>query len=511
MRIKVADTTQKIAFVAYDSTDHISRKTGLSSFTVYYSRNGGAAAAMTTPTVAELDASNMEGDYILTVDEAGMVSAKGELVMHISAAGMDDVTLAVEIVDNFEKDVLDAVNALNDLSAAQVNTEVDIALADYDAPTKAELDSGFAALNDLSAAEVNAEVDTALSDYDAPTKAELDSGFAALNNISTAEVNAEVDTALADIHLDHLLAVDTGASLPGVAGSILQDLLEDDAGTWRYNINALETAPSGTGASAEAIADAVWDELKAGHVISGSFGETNQIGVPSATLGDYKADISTLETRLSAARAGYLDNLNGHTPQTGNSYARLGDPAGASIAADLLTIDNLVDDLESRVSAVRAGYLDELAAANIPSDIDTLLSRITAAVALASVCTEARLSELDAANLPTDVATVDTVVDAIKAKTDNLPSGIAKNVELANFQVLMVLSSDHVTAATGKTVTGQISKDGGAFDAVTNSISEIGNGMYKVTLTATEMNSDVITLKFTETDCDQRTITVYTT
>lgn len=34
--------------------------------------------------------------------------------------------------------------------------------------------------------------------------------------------------------------------------------------------------------------------------------------------------LNTLLTRLSAARAGYLDNLNGHTPQTGDSYARIG-------------------------------------------------------------------------------------------------------------------------------------------------------------------------------------------
>ena len=44
------------------------------------------------------------------------------------------------------------ITGLNNLSAADVNTEVDTALADYDAPTKAELDAGFAALNDLSAA-----------------------------------------------------------------------------------------------------------------------------------------------------------------------------------------------------------------------------------------------------------------------------------------------------------------------------------------------------------------------
>lgn len=75
----------------------------------------------------------------------------------------------------------------------------------------------------------------------------------------------------------------------------------------------------------------------------------------------------------------------------------------------------------------------------------------------------------------------------------------------------MVLSSDHVTASTGETVTGTISKDGGAFAALTNAISEIGNGMYKVNLTQTEMNADVITLKFTAANSDQRVITVYTT
>jgi hypothetical protein len=105
---------------------------------------------------------------------------------------------------------------------AQINAEADTALADYDPPTKAELDTGLAALptaaenadamwdeakaghvgagsfgaevqahalssevlalNDLSAAQVNAEVDTALADYDPPTKAELD---ALIGTVST--------------------------------------------------------------------------------------------------------------------------------------------------------------------------------------------------------------------------------------------------------------------------------------------------------------------------------------
>ena len=109
------------------------------------------------------------------------------------------------------------------------------------------------------------------------------------------------------------------------------------------------------------------------------------------------------------------------------------------------------------------------------------------------------------------VDAVQTDATAIKAKTDNLPSGIAKNVALSNFQAYMVLSSDHVTAATGKTLTGTISKDGGAFASLTNAITEIANGLYKVNITQTEMNADVITLKFTETDCDQRVVVIHTT
>jgi len=58
------------------------------------------------------------------------------------------------------------------------------------------------------------------------------------------EVESEVNDALVVLHLDHLLAVDTGGTLPGVSGALWQDLLEDDGGTWRFIANALETAPS---------------------------------------------------------------------------------------------------------------------------------------------------------------------------------------------------------------------------------------------------------------------------
>jgi len=45
-------------------------------------------------------------------------------------------------------------------------------------------------------------------------------------------------------------------------------------------------------------------------------------------------------------------------------------------------------------------------------------------------------------------------------------------------------------------VTGQISKDGGAFAALTNAVTEVGLGHYKVDITAAEMNANGITLVF---------------
>jgi len=115
--------------------------------------------------------------------------------------------------------------------------------------------------NDLSAAQVNAEVDTALSDYDGPTKTEMDASFAALNDLSEAQVNAEVDAALADIHLDHLFAVDYDpAAKPGVATALLNEIIGNDAGVSQFTANALELAPTG-GDATEAKQDAIITDL----------------------------------------------------------------------------------------------------------------------------------------------------------------------------------------------------------------------------------------------------------
>ena len=91
-----------------------------------------------------------------------------------------------------------------------------------------------------------------------------------------------------------------------------------------------------------------------------------------------------------------------------------------------------------------------------------------------------------------------------------IQSGIQKNTALTKFQFLMTDSTNH-NPATGLTVTGTVSKDGGAYGAISpDTITEVGTGMYEVDLSATEMNANNVSLRFTATGADDLNITLRT-
>ncbi|TIL79325.1 MAG: hypothetical protein E5Y89_12845, partial [Mesorhizobium sp.] len=114
MRIPSGKTDQKLFFVAVDSTDLKTRKTGLSAFTVYRSRNGGTATVYTTPTIAELSAANMPGVYALTIDEDTTIASTSdseEMALHITCATMAPVTRVFEL---YRRDTTSGTTALVD-------------------------------------------------------------------------------------------------------------------------------------------------------------------------------------------------------------------------------------------------------------------------------------------------------------------------------------------------------------------------------------------------------------
>lgn len=322
---------------------------------------------------------------------------------------------------------------------------------------------------------------------------------AALNNLSAAQVNAEVDTALADIHLDHLLAVTYDpASKPGAADALLNELVESDGGVARYTANALEQAP--TGGSAPTVTQ-IRQEMDAN----------------STQLAAIVADTNELQTDW--ANGGRLDNiLDARASQT--SVDDL--PTNAELATALAAADDAVLAAIAALNNLSQANIRTavgLASANLDTQLGDLPTNSELATALAAaddavLAAIAALNNLSAAqvNAQADLALSDAGVTTVRmAKLDGLPEGVKTNTALDDFPFRMVLTSDHVTGATGKTITATRSIDGGAFAACANSATEIGGGVYKIDLAAADLNGTTIVLRFAAADCDVTEVMIKTT
>lgn len=126
---------------------------------------------------------------------------------------------------------------------------------------------------------------------------------------------------------------------------------------------------------------------------------------------------------------------------TGDAFVRLGALAGASVSADLLVIDNLVDDLESRLGTPSDLGSGASVAANLV-DIEAQTDDIgVAGAGLTAVAT--------AANLAVLAAYVDTEVAAIKAQTDQLVFTVANRVDATTQAGLSTLDAAGVRSAVG--------------------------------------------------------------
>lgn len=140
---------------------------------------------------------------------------------------------------------------------------------------------------------------------------------------------------------------------------------------------------------------------------------------------------------------------------TGDAFARLGAPAGASVSAD--------------IAAVKVD---------------------TAAILVA---------------LPANFSTLSISGGAVK-----IQSGIKKNTALAKFEFLLTDSVNH-NPVTGKVVTATRSIDAGAFAAGTlSAVTEIGVGIYSVDFAAADLNGGVITLQCTAAGSDTTFVTIIT-
>lgn len=257
-----------------------------------------------------------------------------------------------------------------------------------------------------------------------------------------------------------------------------------------YGLSAIETLVDGVETDTAAI-KAKTDNLPSdpadASVIAGRFDTVDaDLDTIIATLGNggtIESLIDDLESRLTAARAGYLDNLSAgavalqsysqsiydivnHVTYGNQAIENLVDGIESELANGtygLSAIETLVDGLESAVGANSDAATDPSAASGtvfaklrgIGDNLDTLIAAVDAVdnfvdTEVASILGAIGLNS-DAAtdpsaasgsiyaklrgigvDLDTIAAYIDTEVGAIKAKTDNLPSDPADASDIAS-------------------------------------------------------------------------------
>ena len=710
MRITTGSTDRYIYFVAVDATDMKTRETGLTTFTVWRSRNGAAAVAMTTPTINETNATYMPGVYELLLDEDTALAAGNdteEMVFHITQASMAPVTRVVELYrpETTEGNTLDVTatgaagidwgNVENPTTAVDLSA-TDIQLCDTTA-TITNLPTGFAAatfpltvasttnisagmitsvtdvsnvngiasgvitsatlaasalsaiedevldaalaghagagtagaalgeigtagaglteaggtgdhLDDLGGmstgmkAEVNTEVDTALSDYDAPTTAEMDSKFSTTDGLITtvdgvadgiattlgtagdgltdlggmstgmkAEIAAQTWDATASSHVsagtmgkvmnnmeaehdDNTLmlqaTIDTYSSNTEFiidSGSTVNDtylgctiiirdasdasvkavgIISDYLGasktiTLSYDPNPLFTFAAGDSINIIAVPNKVspatqtqlvastWSENSVGYSLPGTFGNVIR------NLG------SNLNSLLLSTTIGTYTSQTSFTLAAGSS---LND---AYVGSTIIITDHddgekAVGIVSDYVGATKTVTLDYNAATTWTFEADDIVNIIAVPSQLHStiptaIAQSVWASTVDAGSTGTGLKLYDIKEDttSLLADTTTLKSRTpihpVKNVALANFPFLMVSDVDHVSpVADLSSITAERAIDSGTFSAIAGGVSVIGNGMYRVDLSASDMNGNNITLRFSAAGVDDRLIILLT-
>jgi hypothetical protein len=228
------------------------------------------------------------------------------------------------------------------------------------------------------------------------------------------------------------------------------------------------------GAGLTGLANIVWNEDATAHQTLGTFGQA---------IGDPVADANTI----------YGAVVTGAT--------------GATIAADIITIDDFLDTEVAAILEDTGTTLDDF--------IDTEIATIITDIAAVKADTAAILVDTGTDGVALAAGAITSTKFAAGAiDTAAVGAGVVgavdKNAAFSNFEFLMVDSTDHVTPKTGLVVTGTRSIDGGAFAAVTGTIAEVANGIYQFDALAADTNGDLITWRFISATADDVFVTFRT-
>lgn len=350
--IKAGATSQSIYVEILDSTSTTGgRKTGLvynsAGLTAYYALVGASAVQITLATLAaansawssggfkEVDATNMPGVYRLDVPNAALASGPGVVITLKGATGMVQVSVEIQLV------AIDLQDAVRLGLTALPNAAAEAAGGLY---TRG---SGAGQINQPA----NGQIDANAVKLGGTTQTGRDIGASVLLSSGTGTGQLDFTSGVVKANLAQIL----GTALTETAGQIAAAFKQffdvaSPTGTMKAITNVVTTtnltnlpAITSNWLTAAGIAAGAlngkgdWNIGKTGYALSSA-------GVQAI----WDALTSALTTVGSIGKR-LVDYL------TGDIYARIGAPVGASISADIAAVQADTDNIQTRIPAALVG------------------------------------------------------------------------------------------------------------------------------------------------------------
>lgn len=348
----------------------------------------------------------------------------------------NDAITAAKLASDVTTELQSGLATSTALATAQADLDI---LTGSDGVTLATTQANYAPATSAALATAQADLDiitgTAGALIDAGTgtgQLSISSGLLAWNPAWDTEVESECNDALVALHLDHLLAATYDpASKPGAADALLNELVESDSGVSRFTVNALENAPSGSGASAEAIADEVQTRtIAAVTTVTTTTNLTNLPTIPAnwltaaGTAADFTTEIqSGLATATELAKVPKSDsNVTWNATALGSILTQA--------ASALTTYDPPTNtEFEARTLAA-ASYATASALGTAQADLDILTGTdgVTLATTQPNYAPAVAGDEMDFVDAPN--ATAITAIQSGLASQSSV-NDIPTNAELA--------------------------------------------------------------------------------
>lgn len=475
--LKQSTALDKMVFMT-DSADHLAGKTGL-TLTITASKNGAAFASI-SPTVTERG----NGWYSIALTSSH-TDTLGDLALHVTGTGADPSDLVWQVVAGLPGETVTLAAVTH--TGAVIPTVTTLTNAPSDSSGVTTLLSRVTGT--LAAGTHNPQSGDAYSRLGAPAGASVSADVAAVK-AETASIQSDTN----DIQT-RLPAALVGGKMDSTGGPTSGD-----------------------------IADAVWDEARAGHVAAGSFGE-GVASVQGDVTGSLQGDVQNLASGVITGASLDSTALN----DIKNKFVVVQDTLNApTVTSNTVTLNSVYcanDDAINGMTLLHYNLANELIQAKRITDYNNTTATVTVEGTwlVNPVDTDRILvveSSYGGGSAPTAAQVADAVWD--EARADHVSVGsfgegvkvssrvnMKKNTAFSGFMFTMYDSTTNLPK-TGLSVTAQRAIDGGGYAACANSVSEISAGTYKIDLSAGDLNGNCIKLKFTSSGALQQDFTVVT-